>query len=215
MAECGKIDLRERVPADDPEVNSKPSPAAIILAAGASSRMGRVKALLEIDGETFLDRLARVLGAHCDPVIAVLGHHADAIREGARTPGIQIAVNPDPDLGMLSSLQAGLRAVPDLSYGVLFTPVDVPLVSGATAGLLAEALSGGAAVAVPVYGGKRGHPVAISRAVAERMLALPNGARANELLRTESAVEIPVEDAGVLLEVDTPKDYEELLCRVG
>jgi CTP:molybdopterin cytidylyltransferase MocA len=177
MAQRGEVDFREREPADDSEVNSNTSPAAIILAAGASSRMGRVKALLEIDSETFVDRLVRVLGEHCSPVIVVLGHHADAIQKGVR--------------------------------------VDIPLASAATVGLLAKALTDGAAVAVPTYGGKRGHPVAISRGVAERLLALPQGARANDLIRQEAAVEIAVDDAGVLVEVDTPNDYQELLCRVG
>jgi len=177
--------------------------------------MGRVKALLEIDGETFVDRLVRVLGTRCNPVIVVLGHHADAIRNGVRTANIKFAINQDPDRGMLSSLQAGLRAVPDLSAGVLFTPVDVPLASPTTTSLLTDALVTGVAVAVPVYRAKRGHPVAISQRVAERLLELPQSSRANDLMRAEASVEITVADAGVVFEVDTPKDYEELLCRVG
>ncbi|MEO8028692.1 MAG: nucleotidyltransferase family protein [Bryobacteraceae bacterium] len=192
------------------------TPAGVILAAGASSRMGRVKALLEIDGETFIDRVARVLGTKCNPVIAVLGHHAEAIRAGLRNPGaIQFAENPEPDCGMLTSLQIGLCSAPDLSAGVLFTPVDVPLVSLSTVSLLAAALSKGASVAVPVYKGKRGHPVAISGGVAERLMGLPESGRANDMIRAEVAVEITVADAGVILEVDTPQDYEALLCHVG
>jgi CTP:molybdopterin cytidylyltransferase MocA len=195
-------------------VSLKPSssPAAIILAAGASSRMGRVKALLELDGESFVTRLARVLGVHCDPVVVVLGHHADAIREAA--PGLEFAVNPDPERGMLSSLQTGLAAV-DRSRGVLFTPVDTPAVSEATVARLAAALADGAPAAVPVFGGKRGHPVAISGELARQLLALPLTERANSVIRSAGGIEIPVEDPGVVLEVDTPADYRELLCRVG
>jgi len=215
MAQRGEIDFRERIPADHSEVIFKAKPAAIILAAGASTRMGSVKALLEIDGETFVDRLVRVFGTRCDPVVVVLGHHANAIRKGVRTEVIQFAENPEPDRGMLTSLQTGLRAVQDLSNGVLFTPVDVPLASPTTTSLLADALASGASVAVPVYRGKRGHPVAISQRVAERLLDLPLSGRANDLMRAEASVEITVADAGVILEVDTPEDYEELLCHVG
>ncbi len=178
--------------------------------------MGHVKALLDIEGETFLDRLARVLGSRCSPVITVLGHHADAIRAGVREPNaMRFVFNPEPARGMLTSLQAGLHAIRDLSAGVLFTPVDVPLVSPDSIGLLAEALAKGASVAVPVFKGKRGHPVAISRGVAERLLELPESGRANEMMRAETSIEITVTDAGVILEVDTPDDYKDLLCRAG
>jgi len=82
--------------------------AAVILAAGASRRMGSPKALLEYQGQTFLNRLIRVLGEVCDPVIAVLGYHAEIIRAQA-IGSVQFVVNPDPDRGQLSSLQTGLE----------------------------------------------------------------------------------------------------------
>ena len=93
--------------------------AAIILAAGASSRMGSPKALLEYRGETFADRLIRVLSGVCDPVIVVTGRHHKAIRAGVRGKACFV-VNPDPDRGQLSSLQRALAEVPAECGGDFF-----------------------------------------------------------------------------------------------
>jgi len=81
--------------------------AGIILAAGASSRMGTPKALLDYRGATFVRRLFRVLGETCQPVMVVLGYHADVIRQQVPLTAT-IVVNPDPSRGQLSSLQTAL-----------------------------------------------------------------------------------------------------------
>ena len=99
--------------------------AGIILAAGASSRMGTPKALLDYRGETFVGRLVRVLGACCKPVIVVLGYHADAIRQQVPATA-NIVINPDPSRGQLSSLQTGLAELPADADGFAFIPVDSP-----------------------------------------------------------------------------------------
>ena len=83
--------------------------AAVILAGGASRRMGSPKALLPYAGETFVDRLIGVFQSVCDSVIVVLGHEADAIRSGVRRKA-SFVFNPDHELGQLTSLQCGLRA---------------------------------------------------------------------------------------------------------
>src|SRR5262249_39848884 len=97
-----QVDLRARKAEGAPEVI-----ASVLLAAGASRRMGTPKALLDYRGETFLDRLIRVTGAVCDPVIVVLGHHAQEIR-GRVKSAAHFVVNPDPERGQLSSLQTAL-----------------------------------------------------------------------------------------------------------
>ena len=97
--------------------------------------MGSPKALLEYRGETFIQRLVRVLSAVCDPVIVVLGYHADTLRPAVRDA--TIVVNPAPERGQLSSLQTGLAALPADAEGFLFTPVDSPAVEIATVERLA------------------------------------------------------------------------------
>jgi CTP:molybdopterin cytidylyltransferase MocA len=89
------------------------SVAGLILAAGASTRMGRPKPLLVYQGETFLDRLIRVFGTCCSPVVVVLGHGAETIRAGLRRAAEAVIVlNENWANGQLSSMQCGLRAVP-------------------------------------------------------------------------------------------------------
>src|SRR6266581_415570 len=99
--------------------------AAIILAAGESRRMGRAKALLPFREGTFLSEIAGSLGRRCSPVIAVFGFDAARVMQFAPSSVIPVE-NPDYTRGMLTSLQAGLRAVPDGCDAVLFTLVDHP-----------------------------------------------------------------------------------------
>jgi len=193
-----------------PETHS----AAIILAAGASSRMGRPKPLLELDGETFLDRLIDRFSGICDPVIVVLGYGAHEVREGiVRGAQAIILVNPAPERGMLSSLQCGLRHVPDTAEAVLFTPVDLPCITRDTIERLAVAEP--APVAIPTFQGRKGHPVRVSQKIAAELLALPLDARATDVIHRHRAHLIDVDDPGILHDVDTPDDYAALLAASG
>ncbi len=152
------------------------SAAAVILAAGASSRMGRPKPLLPLDGETFLDRLIAAFSGICRPITVVLGHDADRIRAGIhRAADAEFVVNPDPDRGMLSSLQCGLAHLGGDVDAVLFTPADLPSIHSST---IAAVAGSDAAIVIPRCGGRNGHPVRVSRAIADELLALPPGAQA-------------------------------------
>lgn len=188
--------------------------AAVILAAGASRRMGSPKALLEYQGELFLNRLIRVLGEVCDPVVAVLGYHESAIRARA-TGRVRFVVNPDPARGQLSSLQTGLAAVPHDVEGFLFTPVDSPAVREETVARLVErfrARKPEIQFVIPRYQSKRGHPVFAAEPLLDQFLSLPLTAQAKDLVhahvpRTEY---VDVDDPGILADIDDPAAYEEL-----
>lgn len=186
--------------------------AGIILAAGESSRMGSPKALLEFRGETFLDRLIRCFDQSCFPVIVVLGHEPEVIRAGVRSPGrAMFVLNAQYQLGQLSSLQCGLRAVPADAEGVIFTPVDHPNIEPATVALLIES---GAPVAIPQYMGRHGHPVLIHRQLVPELLAVaPDGQARTVLHRHASHTRyIDVLDAGILDDIDDPEAYRRLLA---
>src|SRR5665213_924212 len=99
--------------------------------------MGSPKALLEYRGETFIQRLVRVLSPVCGRVVVVLGYHAATIRPGIPGSAV-IAINPAPERGQLSSLQTALRAIPSESDGFLFTLVDSPAVESETVERLAD-----------------------------------------------------------------------------
>jgi CTP:molybdopterin cytidylyltransferase MocA len=190
--------------------------AAIVLAAGESRRMGRPKALLPFRGGTFLSVLAETLGACCTHVYAVFGFEAE--RLVTETPASVIAVeNPDYRQGMLTSLQAGLRAMtvlPELPERVLFTLVDHPAVKTATVLAL---LQSNAAIAMPRFAGKRGHPVVISADLAREILSEPSTSRLNNVMdRHASEIEyLDVDDSAVRDDIDDPELYRELLAREG
>ncbi len=187
--------------------------AGIILAAGASSRMGSPKALLDYRGETFIQRLVRVLSAVCDPVIVVLGYHAEVLRPAI--PDATIVVNPAPERGQLSSLQTGLAALPPNAEGFLFTPVDSPAVEIATVERLAAAFGHrdpATRLVIPRYQGKRGHPVFATRAIADELNALPLTAQARDVIHSHlpDTLYIDVDDPGILIDIDDRETYRRL-----
>ena len=191
----------------------------VILAAGRSSRMGRPKALLPSGpgGEAFVRRLARAL---CDGGVQralVVGRPEDhALREevAAMPWPIAFVENPGADAGQLSSVLAGLEAAAGPgTRGLLVTPVDAPLVTAATvAALLAVFSSTGAPVVRAVYRGVHGHPVIFSSDVFDSLRRADPNVGAKAVLRAHAlaVVDVDVDDAGVVADVDTPEDYRAL-----
>ncbi len=184
--------------------------AAVILAAGASSRMGSPKALLDAGaGESFLDRLAGAFLASGCTVYAVLGEDATLIAKANRRGAeITFVLNPDPSRGQLSSLQCGLRAAAGAD-AIFFTPVDAPGVACETIRLLLEFLTEKDFV-IPIYEGQRGHPVLLRAGCAEAFLNPPEGASARDILhaRRTSTRFVEVADPGILEDIDDPAAYE-------
>jgi molybdenum cofactor cytidylyltransferase len=189
--------------------------AAIVLAAGRGERMGGPKALLAIDGESFLARVCRLLARPpVDGVIAVLGHEADRVeRDAGLPPGIRVVANPRYAEGMLTSIAAGLEAAEAAgATAVLLHPVDHPMVEPETIDRVIAALRAGATIAVPSHEGRRGHPGGFARAAwAALRMAPPNeGARA-VLARHPEWVTHVEGGPGCLAGVNTPEDYRRLI----
>lgn len=179
--------------------------AGIILAAGASRRMGRPKALLEYQGETFVGRLIRVLKKSCDPVIVVLGHNAHSLCDHIAA---KIVVNPDPDRGQLSSLQTALA---EIDSDFLFVPVDCPTVREQTVAKLMAAQDEGKVV-IPRYHGRRGHPVCVSQSLLAGFASLPPTAETRAAIdaRPERITYLDVDDPGILADIDDIEAYRKL-----
>lgn len=167
--------------------------------------MGRPKALLPIGEATFLGRLISIYRACCDPLIVVLGHQAAEIRAGTPALGVTWVVNEHPELGQFSSLQAGLRALPE-GVDCLFQPIDYPAVASGTVERLAK--SEGPLV-IPRHDGTRGHPVRISPAIVAELLALPATGQARDVIRSHypAATFVDVADPGIVTDIDTPEDF--------
>ena len=195
--------------------------AGIILAAGESSRMGRDKALLPLGQETFLERLIEILRGEVNPLLVVLGHHAEEI--AARIPrptnhdDLQIVRNPDYKLGQLSSLQAALRSLQDRSVaGALVCLVDHPAITAAVVRAVLERFrTRQPRIIIPTCHGRRGHPVFFSAELFPELLAAPLDQGARVVVRRHAAEVELVEtgEEGILLDVDRPDDYELLRKR--
>jgi molybdenum cofactor cytidylyltransferase len=187
--------------------------AGIILAAGASRRMGSPKALLDYRGETFVSRLIRVFSGVCEPVIVVAGVHGSAITEHVGGSA-KVVINPDPDRGQLSSLQTALAVTPADCEGFLFTPVDCPTVDERTVAILMDRLrDGDAPFVIPRFSGKRGHPVCVRGSLIAEFLAQPPTDETRAIVnRHEAEIEyVDVPDAGVLADIDDMETYLHLL----
>lgn len=187
----------------------------IILAAGESKRMGRPKALLKIEEQTFIHRIVGVLNHPAiSRVVVVLGAHADAVREEIKNVNVRTVVNPHYQLGQLSSLITGLQEAEGVrSNGIIVHPVDHPMVTGETVQALVEHfLLHSSPIVLPTYGGKRGHPVIFSSTLFDELKQAPPsiGARAVVWAHEEEVVEIPRDDSGIVSNVDTQTDYENL-----
>ena len=192
---------------------------AIVLAAGASSRMGRAKAILPLGatGETVLARVIRGLVAGGAPdVTVVAGAHIDAVRSAmpAHDRNIAVVEHRGWQQGQLSSLIAGLDAVADPQLeAVLVTLVDVPLVRPDTiAAVLAAWRSTRAPITRPVDGDRHGHPVVFDRVVFDALRAADPRVGAKEVFATYRAriLDVPVKDEGAFIDLDTPEDYERI-----
>jgi len=217
MAHGRQIHFRERSLTSRLKVTPDASIAGIILSGGASRRMGTPKALLRFQNETFLDRLIRVFSAVCDPIVVVVGEHADPIRSGIqRGREVLFAINPDPERGMLSSLQCGLALVPPDAAAAMFLPVDHPHIEISTIETLAARFrADGAPVIVPTYAGEHGHPVCIARQLIAELSALPPEAKASDVIHRHvpKTLYIEVADPAVVADVDDPAAYADLLAR--
>ena len=173
--------------------------------------MGRPKALLPFRGGTFVSEIAENLARHCVPVIAVFGFDAANVMRTALGSFVRVE-NPEYRKGMLTSLQAGLRAVPDDCDAVCFTLVDHPAVAPSTVDALFRA---NAPIVIPRREGKRGHPVLVRREIMAEFLAEPPEAMVRHVIdrRAAEIVYLEVDDRGISDDIDDPALYEQLLAR--
>jgi molybdenum cofactor cytidylyltransferase len=195
--------------------------AAVVLAAGHADRMGSNKLTLPLGSGTVVGRVVATAFAACDRVIVVIGLHDQgtrtAVEQTARSLGaegrVDVVEGVPYDPGMFISVQAGLRRVTGADVVLIF-PGDIPLILSETAIAVREAVSTGRAdVAVPSCGGRRGHPVAISARCVPELLAMSECSTLRQFMMVHASTTklIPVDDRGMLLDIDTPVEYDRVL----
>jgi len=193
---------------------------AVLPAAGASRRMGQPKLLLPMHGRPLVAGVVEALrDGGVQQIVVVTAPGDEELRAWARANGLTIAVNPDPGRGMLSSIREGIAALGGSAElarrgaTLLVSPADLPNLRAATvAALRREMAASGAPIALPVYRGRRGHPLAIAPALIPEIETLDPAIGLKQLRDRHEAelLEVKVEDAGVIQDVDTPEDYRRL-----
>jgi molybdenum cofactor cytidylyltransferase len=188
---------------------------AVVLSAGQSSRMGRPKALLPIEGQRFIERIIGVLGqSRVGRTIVVLGHDAEQLRGQIEHLPVEIVINADYQSGQLSSLQAAIRHIENDDHcdGMLVHLVDHPFIDAALVDALIQHFRATKKlIVVPRYKGKRGHPVIFSRELFKELLNAPvdQGAKAVVNAHREDTLELEWQNEGITLDIDTPELYRQ------
>lgn len=191
--------------------------AAVVLAAGMSRRMGTPKQLLRMGGETILERtLKNVRASNVSEIILVLGHVAEDVQKTIPVQGLKVVINPDYERGMGTSLRSGLAAVSPDARAAIIVLADQPWVGAETLDrLIACHQERKPQILVPIYKGFRGNPVLLDRSVFAEVQALNGdvGCRAIFGNHTEGIVKLPVDDPGILLDIDSRDDFDKLTAR--
>lgn len=185
--------------------------SALLLAAGESQRMGRLKQLLPLGGSTLIEvALENLLRSRLQEVIVVLGFGAEEIRPRVEAKGVRVAVNPRYKEGMASSLRVGLDALDPRAEGILVALADQPFIPPEVIDRLIEAFQGTSkGIVVPTFQGRRGHPVIFHRRYMEELRSLSGDQGGRELLHRnpEDLLEVEVDCPGVITDIDTLEDY--------
>ena len=189
----------------------EPTVSALVLAAGLSSRMGRTKQLLLLDGKPVITHcLDALLDSGIRDILVVVGPQHGEIVE--RLPGVpvRIAVNETPKCEMAESIRTGLRALGIVKPGILVCLSDHPLVSATTIRTLTDAFCNNPdRIIIPVHGGRRGHPTIFPTTVINDIFS---GMTLRDIVQNNSrrVLTINVDDEGVLLDLDTEEDYKTM-----
>ena len=192
----------------------RPNIAAVVLAAGLSKRMGAFKPLLPLGGKALVVHVIETLKAvdEIQTIVVVTGHEERRLRAALQAAAVSCVHNAGYAAGeMLSSVQTGLRALPSDVEAVVLALGDQPAVQPETVRRLVRIwLEQRPPLALPVFHGRRGHPVLLCMSLRPEILALPENATLRTVVHRHlgEAVQIAVDDSAVIADVDTPEDYQ-------
>jgi len=188
---------------------------AMILAAGESKRMGKPKLLLPFGGKTIIETVIEsVIQSKVEGVLVVLGSDRKKIKEKIKNFSLKIAVNPDFQSGMLSSVQKGFQALPKNAQAVLVILGDQPSISTAVINKIVNAYKKtGKGIVLPVYRKNRGHPVLIDVKYREEVekLSPDLGLRGTVYSHPEDILEVEVNTSYIVRDIDDEVDYKREL----
>jgi CTP:molybdopterin cytidylyltransferase MocA len=192
----------------------EPNLAAIILAAGFSSRMFDFKPLLPLGKKSVIEHaIGNFQQAGIADICVVLGYRSEDLRPVLERSGVRWVNNNNYAQGMYSSVITGVRSLSEQTEACFLLPADMPLISSQTINSVAAAYSTKAAVVYPSLRGRRGHPPLISASLFPALLAWSGeGGLRRFLAQYESKMcEVQVQDEAIFLDADTRADYEYIL----
>jgi molybdenum cofactor cytidylyltransferase len=207
-------------PRSKPDLEHRGRIAAVLLAAGRSTRMGAVNKMLAKIGGKPLVRIAaeQALGSQAAPVIVVTGHERDKVERALEGLPVRLVHNPDYADGLGTSLRAGIAAVPEEADGAIVCLGDMPQVDSALIDKLIAAFDpdSGALVVVPSINGRRGNPVVWARRFFNDLMSIRGDFGARYLIGTytEAVVEVPVAGDAALTDVDTPESLSAVKAEI-
>ncbi|MBN2544010.1 nucleotidyltransferase family protein [bacterium] len=177
--------------------------------------MGRHKALLKINGNTFLQHIINnLLNASSGEIIVVLGSGAEEIKKQIDLENSKIVINRNYKNGQLSSLQTGLSFIAENTDALLMVLVDHPLVTAHTYSKIIECgIENPSKIILPKYNGKRGHPVLIPRKYFKQIMQAPLDEGLRHVIHDnkENLVDLDVDDKGITQNINTVEKYEECI----
>ncbi|MBN1136013.1 MAG: nucleotidyltransferase family protein [Anaerolineae bacterium] len=188
--------------------------AAIILAAGASMRMGEPKQLLPVDGQPMVRRVAEVVcAAGLAQVVVVIGAHSKAVGQAVAGLPVELVLNERWPEGMTASLRAGLCVLRPEIKAALVVLADQPRLTAELIRALARCYhTTGAPVIAPFYQGQRGRPVLFDRTLFPELLAAADNQGRREVIahHWDQMARVEVEDPAIFRDIDTRQDYEQM-----
>lgn len=189
--------------------------AGIILAAGGSKRMGQPKLLLEWHGAPLIHWVARTaLAAGCSPLIVVTGANADAVTHSLAGLPVVLTHNPSWEQGQSTSVRTGVNALPpEIDAAIIFL-ADQPQIPASVVQELMRNFREDdppTPILITTYSGQRGNPVLFDRALFQPLAMLEGDAGARSIFTQYPVHLIPFDDPDLLLDVDSPKDYQRLM----
>jgi molybdenum cofactor cytidylyltransferase len=185
--------------------------AAIILAAGESTRMGRLKQVLPWDGVTLIEwQMAQMLAAGVDDVIAVLGHEARQIDEIVRRTPARVVINERYREGRASSVRAGAEAIADDTDAVIILSVDQPRPAWISRRVIDAWRQTAAILVIPAFNGRRGHPILVDGALIDELRGVTEadmGLRSITDRHASEVLIVPIDNSAIYSDLNTPDDF--------
>ena len=185
----------------------------ILLSAGLSERFGSPKALATINGISVIQHVQNtLLQSSCNDIIVVLGAHLKEIEPSIFIHSrIRVVYNKDYFFGQTSSMQTGWRETNSTSRGIMFLPVDCPLIQTDTVNaVIQNFIKNDQDILIPTYQNKKGHPPIFNQRLKSEVLTLPLDKGMNSLFTTYPPKTIEIDDPGIVKSFNTPEEFEAI-----